>query len=81
MTPWLDGVRASLASSLVGAYLQGSLDMDAGDEHRDVEFIAVTLDALSPADDSFLQMLHGRMFVLDHQWHSSGFRANTWAVI
>ncbi len=62
------GVGGVLGEDLVGLYLQGSFAVGDGDEHSDVDFIAVTEDVPGPGQVAELQALHQRLFALESPW-------------
>ncbi|HET7130172.1 MAG TPA: aminoglycoside adenylyltransferase domain-containing protein [Gaiellaceae bacterium] len=64
----VDGQRASLGDNLVAVYLQGSFALGEGDEHSDVDFLAVTRAELSDDQTASLQELHGRLFDDGSEW-------------
>lgn len=62
------GVRDVLHDDFVGAYLQGSFAVGDADEHSDVDFVVVTANEVTPAQEAALQALHARLFALDVAW-------------
>jgi len=64
----VEGARAALGDNLVGLYLQGSFALGEGDEHSDVDFVALTSDELSDEETRALQELHGRLFDDGSEW-------------
>jgi predicted nucleotidyltransferase len=63
-----DGARAALGANLVAVYLQGSFALGEGDEHSDVDFVALTRAELSDHETQALQELHGRLFDDGSEW-------------
>src|SRR5437868_4750819 len=64
----VEGVRAILGDNFCGAYLQGSFAVGDADEHSDVDFVVVTHEDVSQAQQSDLQALHERLYGLDTSW-------------
>lgn len=54
-------LREALDDRLIGAYLVGSFALGAGDEHSDVDFLAVTDDEPDEASEQALRELHARL--------------------
>ena len=52
------GARAALGESFVGAYLQGSFALGAGDLHSDCDFVVVVRTRPTAAQESDLRTLH-----------------------
>lgn len=52
------GARTALGKNFLGAYLLGSFALGAGDEHSDVDFLIVTVDAVDTRQESALRALH-----------------------
>jgi predicted nucleotidyltransferase len=65
---FVDGARFSLGDNLLAVYLHGSFALGVGDEHSDVDFLAVTRTELSDEERSSLQELHGRLFDEGSEW-------------
>ncbi|CAN5688265.1 aminoglycoside nucleotidyltransferase ANT9 [soil metagenome] len=63
-----DGAHEVLGDGLLGLYLVGSFAIGAGDEHSDVDFLAVTRERLTPAQVSTLGDLHARLPDLPGYW-------------
>lgn len=61
LTALADGARAVLDSDLLGLYLVGSFAMGSGDEHSDIDFLAVTAGRPSSAQTADLARLHARL--------------------
>ncbi|HXH78561.1 aminoglycoside adenylyltransferase domain-containing protein [Nocardioides sp.] len=51
-------VRSALGDSVVGIYLKGSFALGSGDSHSDVDFLVVTHDELTPAEEQRVRALH-----------------------
>ncbi len=68
---WVKDLQEHLGPTLVGAYLQGSFAMGAGDEHSDVDFIVVVGDELTVEDVAKVQHIHTQIFNDDTfgRWH------------
>src|SRR5438094_1286383 len=64
----VEGARAILGDNFCGAYLQGSFAVGDADEHSDVDFIIVTHEDLSEAQQSDLQTLQEHLYGLDTSW-------------
>ena len=64
----VDGQRAALGDNLVAVYLHGSFALGEGDEHSDVDFLAVTRTELSDEETSSLQELHAGLFDGGSEW-------------
>jgi len=62
------GARGVLGDGFVGAYLQGSFALGAGDEYSDVDFLVVTVDEVTPQQQAALQALHQRLYALPTSW-------------
>ena len=62
------GAQAALGAGFCGAYLQGSFALGEGDEHSDVDFVVVTRDEPTAAEQAALQELHGRLFERPGPW-------------
>jgi len=60
LTDLVEGARAALADNLLGVYLQGSFALGAGDADSDVDFLAVTVDDVDPAQLAALADMHAR---------------------
>lgn len=63
-----EGARQALGDDLLGLYLVGSFALGAGDEHSDVDFLAVTADRLNPDQQTALDTLHARLPDLPGYW-------------
>ncbi|MBK8902160.1 MAG: DUF4111 domain-containing protein [Anaerolineaceae bacterium] len=63
-----DSAQAILGSQLLGLYLQGSFATGDGDEHSDVDFLAIIQHDLSEAEHGALQTMHRRIFALPIPW-------------
>ena len=63
-----DGAREALGDDLLGLYLVGSFALGAGDEHSDVDFLAVTAARLRPDQFLALNALHTRLSALPGYW-------------
>lgn len=57
----VDGVRVALTGTLLGAYLQGSFALGAGDAHSDVDFLVVTTADVTKAQLAALARMHARL--------------------
>src|SRR5262249_11033450 len=57
----VQGARAALADSFVGAYLQGSFAVGDADEHSDVDFLIATAGELPDAQVGELESMHQRI--------------------
>jgi hypothetical protein len=68
LTGLVSSVQRALGTTLVGAYLQGSLAVGGFDEHSDVDFIFVIDQELSDPQVESLQAVHQRIFNLDSEW-------------
>ncbi len=68
MTELADGARNALGDGLLGLYLVGSFALGAGDEHSDVDFLAVTADRLTADRLAALSGLHARLPDLPGPW-------------
>ena len=64
----VDGAQAILGESFCGAYLQGSFAVGDADEDSDVDFLVVTRDPVTEAQQADLQAMHRRIFVLETPW-------------
>lgn len=51
-------VRSALADSVVGVYLTGSFALRSGDIHSDVDFLVVTRNQLTTAEEHRVRGLH-----------------------
>jgi hypothetical protein len=51
-------VRSALQDSVVGVYLKGSFALQSGDVHSDVDFLVVTRDQLTTAEEQRVRALH-----------------------
>jgi len=61
-------VRRVLGDRLLGFYVTGSLAMGAFDEAGDIDFLAVTTEALPDETVQALTEMHHRLGVLDPRW-------------
>jgi Domain of unknown function (DUF4111) len=61
-------VRDILGGDFVGAYLQGSFALGAGDRYSDCDFIVVTAVAPSGPAEAALRGLHRRVFTRPGHW-------------
>ena len=52
------GAQAALGESFVGAYLQGSFALGAGDQHSDCDFLVVVRERPDEAQEAALRALH-----------------------
>ncbi len=52
------GAQSALGDSFVGAYLQGSFALGAGDVHSDVDFVVVVRERPGPEQEAALRALH-----------------------
>ena len=64
----VEGARASLGASFVGAYLQGSFALGDADEWSDVDFLVVTHEEVGDAQEAALQAMHRRIYALETPW-------------
>jgi predicted nucleotidyltransferase len=64
----LAGAREALGANFCGLYLQGSFAVGDADEHSDVDFVAVTNDAVAADELARLQSLHARLYALPSPW-------------
>jgi hypothetical protein len=64
----VDGVRAVLGDNFCGAYLQGSFAVGDADAYSDVDFIVVTNDDVTPAQQAELQALHQSLYTRPTPW-------------
>jgi predicted nucleotidyltransferase len=64
----VDGVVAALGENLCGVYLQGSFAVGDADEFSDVDFVVVTHEDLSPAEQAALRELHARIHDTGVEW-------------
>ncbi len=60
--------RTILAENFCGAYLQGSFAVGDADVHSDVDFVIVTHDEVTDAQQTALQAMHARIHTLDVPW-------------
>jgi predicted nucleotidyltransferase len=60
--------REVLGDNFRGAYLQGSFAVGDADEHSDVDFVIVTNDEVTAAEEAALQAMHERLFGLESPW-------------
>jgi predicted nucleotidyltransferase len=60
--------REALGDNFCGAYLQGSFAVGDADEHSDVDFVIVTNDELTAAEETALQAMHERIYELESPW-------------
>ena len=60
--------RASLGDDLIGLYLVGSFALGGFDEDSDVDFLCVTRDELTLAQQASIQAMHGRLYDLETSW-------------
>ena len=60
--------RASLGDDLIGMYLVGSFALGGFDEDSDVDFLCVTRDELTAAQQTSIQAMHGRLYDLETPW-------------
>ena len=68
LADWLAAVRSILGDSFVGAYIQGSFALGAGDRHSDCDWI-VACTALPSGDaEAALRALHDELPTRDHPW-------------
>jgi hypothetical protein len=56
----VDAARYALTADLVGAYLQGSFALGAGDVHSDVDFVIVTAGTVDEGQLAALSTMHAR---------------------
>ena len=61
-------VQSQLASTFVGAYLQGSFAVGDFDADSDVDFLIAIKNDLLPEQLAALQAMHARIFGLDTPW-------------
>ena len=74
--PELNGVLAELVSrmrsvlgdSFIGCYLQGGFAVGGGDEHSDVDWVAVVESELNDSQVTGLQSMHASVFGLESYW-------------
>ena len=64
----VDGARANLGDTVCGAYLRGSFATGDADEFSDVDFVIVTHDVPTAAQEDSLQSLHHRLYALESAW-------------
>jgi Domain of unknown function (DUF4111) len=57
-----------LGDNFCGAYLQGSFAVGHADAHSDVDFIIVTMDDVTPEQQTKLQALHQTLYALPTPW-------------
>lgn len=60
--------QSILGANFVGAYLQGSFALGAGDEHSDVDFLVVVDHEIDGIEQAALQAMHARIFEIDSNW-------------
>ncbi|MEP7019172.1 MAG: aminoglycoside adenylyltransferase domain-containing protein [Pseudonocardiales bacterium] len=60
--------RAVLGDDLVGAYVEGSFALGAGDLHSDVDFIVVMRTALTPSGEQQLRAFHRELPTRSEHW-------------
>ena len=63
------GAQAALGESFVGAYLQGSFALGAGDLHSDCDFIVVVRDRPDAEQEEALRALHRDLPHRDGHWN------------
>jgi hypothetical protein len=61
--------QAALGESFVGAYLQGSFALGAGDVHSDCDFLVVVRDRPDPQQEAALRALHHALPHRDGFWN------------
>lgn len=64
----VEGASGVLGAKLISVYLQGSFALGDGDEFSDVDFIAVTRDDLSQAEESALNTMHQALHSRPEVW-------------
>jgi hypothetical protein len=62
------GVQASLGTSFIAAWLQGSFAVGDFDRNSDVDFIVAVSEDLSDEQVDVLQTMHERLFQMDSEW-------------
>jgi hypothetical protein len=60
--------RQILGANFLGAYLQGSFAVGDADEHSDVDFLIVTQDELTEAQDAQLRSMHAEFPTRSVSW-------------
>lgn len=60
LTDLVDGARRALVDNFLGAYLQGSFALGAGDTYSDVDFLVVTVGAIDEAQLAALAQMHAQ---------------------
>ncbi len=63
------GARAALGEGFVGAYLQGSFALGAGDQHSDCDFVVVVHERPEPEQEAALRSMHCRIPHEDGRWN------------
>lgn len=63
------GARAALGEGFVGAYLQGSFALGAGDQHSDCDFVVVVHERPDPEQEAALRVLHRRIPHEEGRWN------------
>jgi hypothetical protein len=64
----VSGVRGLLGRNLAGFYLQGSFALGAGDDHSDLDFVAVTNVDLSDDQIPALEAIHAAIYDSPTPW-------------
>jgi hypothetical protein len=63
------GAQSALDDSFVGAYLQGSFALGAGDRHSDCDFVVVVRERPTEAQEAALRQLHHDLPHRDGFWY------------
>ncbi|WP_229856722.1 aminoglycoside adenylyltransferase domain-containing protein [Nocardioides flavus (ex Wang et al. 2016)] len=63
------GAQSALGGSFVGAYLQGSFALGAGDRHSDCDFLVVVRERPDAGQEAALRALHRELPHRDGFWH------------
>jgi hypothetical protein len=62
------GARSTLGDALIGVYLHGSFAMGDGDEHSDVDFLAVVREPLNAEQCAAVQTMHQQIYDGSSPW-------------
>ncbi len=65
----VSGAQAALGDGFVGAYLQGSFALGAGDLHSDCDFLVVVRERPEPEQEAALRHLHRRLPHEEGHWN------------
>lgn len=68
MAELVRAVRDILSGTFVGAYVQGSFALGAGDRHSDCDFVVATTELPSGAAEAALRRLHDELPTRDGHW-------------